>query len=326
MTALSVIVPAYNARDVVDQSLASVAAQTVPVDEVVLVDDGSSDDTAERARRWESKLPLRVHRLDENIGAGRGAGGARAIGIERSSGDRIALLDVDDVWFPDHIEVMLREHEAHGGLVTANHFFWIPGVELGSSPASELIPVPPPNRQPLAILAENFVYVSTLFGRDLYDRAGPMRNIRCEDWDLWIKMVDAGATVTMPAQPTVLYRQSPTSVSGTDKLLVGDIDLLEEQLAGRTGEAAAVIEQALRRRRAKQRFLDGVKLVDDGDIAGARKAWLESIRIDPSLRANNSRMSGRVVVRSLACLVAPRSMVRRRERRQADPAVVVGDR
>ena len=326
MTGVSVIVPAYNARDVVDQSLASIAGQTVPVEEVVVVDDGSTDDTAERARRWASVLPVRVHRLDENIGAGRGAGGARAIGIEESSGELIALLDVDDVWFPDHLEVMLGEYEAHGGLITANHFFWVPGVEFGSSPASELIPVPSPDRQPLAILAENFVFVSTLFSRDLYDRAGPMRNIRCEDWDLWIKMVDAGAVVTMPAQPTVLYRQSPASVSGTDKLLVGDIDLLEENLAGRTGEAVTVIEQALRRRRAKQRFLDGVELAGVGDVGAARRAWVESIRLDPSLRSNNSRMNGRVVVRSLACLVAPRTMVRLRERRQSDPAVVVGDR
>jgi len=326
MTSVSVIIPAYNASEVVDQSLASIVAQTVPVDEVILVDDGSTDDTAERAQRWDGMLPLRVHRLDDNIGAGRGAGGARAIGIEQSSGQLIALLDVDDVWFPDHIEVMRREYEENGGLITANHYFWVPGVELGSSPASELIPVPSPDRQQLTILAENFVYVSTLFSRELYDRAGPMRNIRCEDWDLWIKMIDAGATVAMPAQPTVLYRQSPTSVSGTDKLLVGDIDLLEEHLAGRSDEEVEVIQRALRRRRSKQQFLDGVRLAEDGEIGAARKAWVESIRTDPSLRGNNSRMSGRVVVRSLACLVAPRTMVRQRQRRQSDPSVVVGDR
>ena len=326
MSRLSVIVPAYNACAVVDQSLASIAAQTTPVDQVVLVDDGSTDGTAERARRWSDLLPLVVHRLEQNIGAGRGAGGARAIGIEHSDGDLIALLDVDDVWFPDHVEVMRRAHDEHGGLVTANHRFWIPGVEVGSAPASELVPVPPPDQQGHAILSENFVFVSTLFSRELYERAGPMRNIRCEDWDLWIRMVDAGAVVTMPDQVTALYRQSPVSVSGTDKLLIGDIELLEEHKVGRAEPEVEVIEQALRRRRAKQLFLDGVALADDGDIAAARRAWIDSIRADPSLRSNNSKMNGRVAVRSLACLAAPRTMVRLRQRRQADPSIVVGDK
>lgn len=323
---ISVIVPAYNASDFIDASLASIAAQGPEVHEVIVVDDGSTDDTSDRARRWSSRLPVRVHRLEQNIGAGLGAGGARAIGIEQSSGDLIALLDVDDVWLPDHLDVMLRAHEEHGGLVTANHLFWVPGLELGSTPASELVPVPPPDEQRLAILGENFVFVSTLFTRDLYDRAGPMRNIRCEDWDLWIRMVHAGATVTMPDQVTALYRQSAVSVSGTDKLLVGDIDLLEENLAGRSGEEAEVVERALRRRRAKQRFLDGVALAEEGDIAAARSAWVDSIRADPSLRANASNMNGRVLVRSVVCIAAPRTMTRYRKRRQADPSFVVGKR
>ena len=323
---ISVIVPAYRAEDVIDASMGSIAAQTVPVHEVIVVDDGSDDATSERARTWASHLPIEVHRLDENIGAGRGAGGARAVGIERATGDMIALLDVDDVWLPDHLDVMLAEHRRHGGLVTANHYLWVPGVELGTGAASELVPIPPPEEQRLAILSENFVFVSTLFRRDLYDRVGPMRNIRCEDWDLWIKMVDAGAVVSMPDQVTALYRQAPNSVSGTDKLLIGDIDLLEEHRYGRPDDEVEVIDAALRRRRAKQLFLDGVEHAEGGRILAARKAWLHSMRVDPSLRANNSNLNGRVVVRSAASLVAPRTMMKIRRDRQSDPAFVVGGR
>lgn len=326
MSNVSVIIPAFNAADVVASALGAIAAQTVPVHEVIVVDDGSTDGTADIARRWERLLPLQVHRLEQNMGAGLGAGGARAIGIERSSGELIALLDVDDYWMPDHLEVMQREHDRHGGLITANYYLWIPGVEIGRTPSSELVPVPPPESQRLSILSENFVFVSALFSRELYDRAGPMRNIRCEDWDLWINMIDAGAVVTIPDEVTALYRQSPTSVSGTDKLLVGDIDLLEEHLAGRGAEETEVIERALQRRRAKRAFLDGVALADAGDYRRARASWWQAIRTDPSLRRNHSRLNGRVAIRAAACLAAPRTMVRLRQRRQEDPVFVVGAR
>lgn len=322
---ISVIVPAYNAVEVLDASLGSIAAQTTPVDEVIVVDDGSTDDTLERARRWDALLPLRVHRLEENIGAGRGAGGVRAIGIEQSSGDLIALLDADDVWFPDHVESMLRLHQTSDDLITANHVFWVPGVEVGSTPSAKLIPVPSPERQRTKILGENFVFVGTLFSRDLYDRAGPMRNIRCEDWDMWIRMVDIGAVVRMPDHVTMLYRQSSSSVSASDKLLQGEIDLLDHHLIGRTDEQAEVIQQALRRRHAKRLFLDGVALAHGGEIRQARGAWIESIRADASLRRNNSSMNGLPVLRSLVCIAAPRTMVSVRQRRQSDPSVTVGE-
>ncbi len=326
MTSLSVIIPAYNASATIDAALGAVAAQSRPPDEVIVVDDGSTDGTEAMALRWSSLLPLSVLRLRENIGRGLGAGGARAYAIERSRGDLIALLDVDDYWTPDHLSVMERQFDRHGGVVTANYLMWIPDQQVGTVPASELVPVPPAEHQQLAILDENFVFVSSLFSRQLYDDVGPMRNIRCEDWDLWIRMVDSGARVSMPSQVTALYRQAPDSVSGTDKLLVGDIDLLESHRSGRPADQVAVIDRALRRRQARQAYLDGVRLADAGDIGGARRAWIRSLRTDPSLRRNRSQLNGRVAVRSAACLVAPRTMVGVRNRRQADARAVVGDR
>ncbi len=326
MSSLSVIIPAYNASATIDAALGAVAAQTRLPDEVILVDDGSTDGTAGLARRWTSLLPMEVIRLEENVGRGLGAGGARARGIERSNGDLIALLDVDDYWTPDHLSVMERLYDEHGGLITSNYLMWISGEGLGAVPASQLVPIPEPDDQQLAILDENFVFVSTLFSRRLYDDVGPMRNIRCEDWDMWIRMIDAGARVSMPGQVTALYRQAPDSVSGSDRLLIGDIDLLESHRENRPAAQVEAIDRALRRRRARQAYLEGVRLADDGDIRGARRAWMRSLRIDPSLRRNRSRLNGRVALRSAACVVAPRVMVGIRSRRQADAGAVVGDR
>jgi Glycosyl transferase family 2 len=321
---ISVIIPAYEATGVIDASLASVAAQTVSPDEVIVVDDGSRDGTAAVAERWCDVLPLRVLRLEQNVGQGLGAGGARAAGIEKSTGELIALLDADDVWLPDHLAAMRDEHDRRDGLVTANYYLWVPGAALGTRPASELVPVPPVELQWLRLLDENYVFVSTLFSRSLYERAGGFRNIRCEDWDLWIRMVRHGARVSMPAHVTALYRQAAHSVSGTDKLLVGDIDVLEELLETAAGVEREAILRAVRRRRAKQSFLDGIRRYDAGDTGAARAAWLRALVLDVGLGRSNSRLSGRVAPRAAASILAPAAMMRLRRKRQSDPGFVVG--
>lgn len=322
---ISLVIPAFNACQVLDTSLASVAAQTRLPDEVVVVDDGSTDGTSAVAERWANRLPLRVLRFDENIGAGLGAGAARHEGIIASSGSVIALLDADDVMLPDHLELMVGLHERVGGLITADHLMWIPGEAVSTRPASELVPVPPPDRQWETIISENFVFVATVFSRSLYDVAGGFRSIRCEDWDLWIRMVESGATVHAPGQVTALYRGSSGSVSAGDRLLVGDVDLLTE-LSERLGPGDREISRrALRRRVAKQHFLRGVELYRSGRAVAARRAWIRAFLTDPSLRRNNSRLSGRVSVRAIAFAVLPGPMVRWRSARQASPQVLVGN-
>jgi hypothetical protein len=326
MTRLSVVIPGYEAEHAIGSALASVAAQTRQPDEVIVVDDGSSDSTSKAAQAWSACLPVHVIRLDENTGQGLGAGAARARGIDESSGDLIALLDADDYWLPEHLEVMLAQHDRLPGLVSGNYLMWVPGHSVGSTPATRLVPVPPPDEQRLAILSENFVFVSSLFSRRLYVEAGGFRNIRCEDWDLWIRMVRAGATVSTPDTVTVLYRQDPSSVSGTDKLLIGDIDLLSELLPTCADDERAVVEQALRRRRAKQLYLEGMQHAAAGHTDKARATWLEVIRTDPSLRRNRSKLNGQVALRAAAGMIAPRTMWRLREQRQHDAAFQVGDR
>jgi GT2 family glycosyltransferase len=324
---ISVIIPAFEAERVVDAALASVAAQCRPADEVVVVDDGSTDATARRARAWSDRLPVTVIRLEQNVGACLGAGGPRAIAVDASAGRLLALLDVDDVWLPDHLAVMEAAHRDNpGGLVTANHVRWVPSGGIGRHPAAALVPVPAPDRQRLAILAENFGFIGSLFSRELYERAGGFRPVPCEDWDLWIRMIHAGARVTMPEAVTVLYRQSAHSVSADDRLVPGEITLLEELAGSRTGDELAAIERALRARRARLAYLEGLGHASSGDIAAARCSWLRALRTSPSVRRGNSRLGGPVALRAAACLVAPRRMTELRERRLHDLAFALGDR
>lgn len=107
---VTVVIPAYNAGHFIDDCLASVAAQTHPAHEVVVVDDGSTDDTAERIRLWEGRLgPARMVTF---TGVRRGLSASRNIAMMAGTGDLFALLDSDDCFEPWHLERLVPAFEA----------------------------------------------------------------------------------------------------------------------------------------------------------------------------------------------------------------------
>lgn len=104
---ISVIIPTYNRRDFLEACLDSVFAQRRPPDEVIVVDDGSTDGT----RDLVAAMP--AVRLIEQQNAGPGA--ARNRGAAEASGDYLAFLDSDDLWFPWSLEVIAEAIERFHG-------------------------------------------------------------------------------------------------------------------------------------------------------------------------------------------------------------------
>ncbi len=92
---VSVVIPAYNAARFLPRCLNSVFAQTLQPAEVIVVDDGSSDDSAEIARKLGA---LVVSRPNGGLSA------ARNTGVRRSSSEWVALLDADDMWQPEKLQ------------------------------------------------------------------------------------------------------------------------------------------------------------------------------------------------------------------------------
>jgi len=108
----SVIVPMYHVEAHVLRSLESVGRQTFSDWELLIVDNGSRDRSLELAREWAGNNPqYRCRLLSEPQ---RGAGAARNAGIKAASGDWIAFLDADDVWYPDKLRVVAGVIAAHG--------------------------------------------------------------------------------------------------------------------------------------------------------------------------------------------------------------------
>src|SRR4051794_25124057 len=102
----SVLMPAYNAADTIDQALQSVFAQTVRPHEILVVDDGSTDATGAIIARYRQRVQY-FQQANAGVAAARNALCARA------GGDVIAYLDADDSWHPRYLEIQQKNFEQH---------------------------------------------------------------------------------------------------------------------------------------------------------------------------------------------------------------------
>src|SRR5262245_11631790 len=94
---VSIIMPCHNAGRWIAAALKSAAQQTYPAYEIVVIDDASNDDSLDQIE----KSGVRVRLLHVNV---HNAAAARNAGIEAAKGNWIALLDADDIWYPNHLE------------------------------------------------------------------------------------------------------------------------------------------------------------------------------------------------------------------------------
>jgi glycosyltransferase involved in cell wall biosynthesis len=116
---ISVIIPTYNRAQVLSRAVESVLGQSYNNLELIVVDDGSSDNTAEAIKEIEDKR-IKYIKSSEN----KGVAAARNAGIKESHGDYIAFLDSDDQWLPDKLklslEVFKNNSDLNIGLVYIN--------------------------------------------------------------------------------------------------------------------------------------------------------------------------------------------------------------
>ena len=113
---VSVVMPFFNGASFLHESIASVASQSYDRWELLLVDDGSTDGSANVARSWVADRPARMRYLQHADAANRGISASRNLGIRHASGELVAFLDADDVWLKDklarHVELLAARPEA----------------------------------------------------------------------------------------------------------------------------------------------------------------------------------------------------------------------
>lgn len=105
-SSVSVIIPVYNTEKYLDQAIQSVLGQTVQPDEIIIVDDGSTDNSLEVSRQFLPRIKILTQK-------NKGAAAARNNGINHASGHYIAFLDADDLWIENKLEQQLKYLAGH---------------------------------------------------------------------------------------------------------------------------------------------------------------------------------------------------------------------
>ncbi len=206
---LSVVMPAFNAEAHIDDALASLFDQTRRDIEILVVDDGSRDSTADRVLAWQGRAPADgpVVRLIRQDNAGPSAARNRA--IEEAHGPLIGFLDADDRWAADKVEKHLELMARHPGtLLSVSGFHFID--ETGA-PLYEIM-LPPGDRLSYAKLLErNAIHTSAVIARkSAIDRAGRFdTGLRTyEDFDLWLRIARQGPdAIRTLREPLTAYRR-----------------------------------------------------------------------------------------------------------------------
>lgn len=202
--AVSVVIPTYNRGRLLVQSVASVLAQTVPAAEILVIDDGSTDDTAQRLAPYLDRVRYLPQR-------NQGVSAARNHGVRAATGALLAFLDSDDVWHPRKLELQLRvfERQLELGMLGTHSFAW----PAAAFPAVNGERVTNVSWEQLAV--RNYLVTSSILARrEVLERAGPFDTglQGPEDRDLWLR-VAALAPVANLELPLTGYRQVAGSLS-----------------------------------------------------------------------------------------------------------------
>lgn len=212
----SVVIPAFNAAGTVGSAVASVLAQTRADLEVIVVDDGSADETRSLVERLKDS---RVRLLSQS---NRGVATARNLGIENARGEAIAFLDSDDLWLPTYLARAANalEHTENPGFAYTDAYAFDPATGLVGERQLEGGPAPaPPPEDPVRFLLEllrhNFIFSSTVVPRHVLEDVGGFDPAAepAEDYALWTLIVARGYRPAWVPGKCVLYRLHATQAS-----------------------------------------------------------------------------------------------------------------
>jgi glycosyltransferase involved in cell wall biosynthesis len=283
----SVVICTYNYAHLLPDALQTLAAQTVQDFELVVVDDGSTDHTAEVVERFAPRFQNCVYFRKAHTGLA----DSRNQGVRRASGSHIAFLDADDLWSPNCLaafrDAFLQNEQAE--VVCCDGLRTLPsGVAAGalfpegSPPLSGRI-------NSAAALFSFFPYVAPsalMLARSAYERVGPFQGWSLttgEDWDWIIRAAFQGVFFVRLDRKLVVYRQHGANLTSQgDKMLEGWLAIYKHTLGRQTRDPEY---HALARRLTRKLALRLVLTYPRAKIRPALAAAIEAFEGDRLLQA-----------------------------------------
>jgi glycosyltransferase involved in cell wall biosynthesis len=209
MPKVSIVIPTYNAMTYLPETMSSVFRQTFEDYEVIIVNDGSTDNL----ESWISQLKHSKVKVisQEN----QGLAGARNTGILNATGDYVALLDADDLWHPTKLEkqVKLLDTSAEVGLV----YTWVALIDEKGRSTGRVFKAEDEGKIWKKLIETNVVGCGSvpLIRRSCFETVGLFdRSLRSfvEDWDMWLRMAPY-FDFKVAKEALVYYRQRPSGAS-----------------------------------------------------------------------------------------------------------------
>jgi glycosyltransferase involved in cell wall biosynthesis len=274
MPRVSVIIPIYNGAATIERALRSVFEQTFTDFEIVVVDDGSTDDTPSLLAKFEDRITIVRQR-------NKGLPGARNAGVAASRGELLALIDHDDQWLPRKLELTVAALVNNPGaalvysdMIVVNEV----GEESRSSPIGHDTAHPPTMDEMLTRIWP-ITPSTVVMRRDAFDRAGGFCEslISAEDIHFWLLMREQGDFIYLPDKLVrFTFGQLYPKVVNRDIGPGAIVDLIR----ARYGRRADGLVKDFIRHRVRMIANAGVIEMSRGNLAGARRCFVRVLRYD----------------------------------------------
>ena len=298
---VSVVIPAYAAAAFIELTLDSVAAQTYRDFEIVVVDDGSPDDTKAVVDRWLARTGARgtcIRRPNGRIAA------ARNTGLKAASGDLVALLDHDDLWRPEKLALCVAEFDAHPETALVGHHTDV--VEDGKVIRVERKGPASSSMYDRLLFEANAVAPSAaVFRRDKALEIGGFREApqfnTVEDYDFWMRLAKTGPFRFLD-RVLSSYTVIPGSASRRVEYHHTNLEaLLRDHFASRLGPEPGLLGRLRARRRLSFVYRSAVAaLLEPGSDAPLRRSYARRMLAAWPLSPRNLGRAGQALLAELA--------------------------
>jgi len=224
MPKVSVIIPAYNAMSYLPEAVESVLRQTFTAFEVLLINDGSSDEITQWAAGITDPRVKLISQKNQGVSA------ARNTGIAQAQGEYIAFLDADDLWEPTKIEKQVRVLDGNPvvGLVDT----WVVLANERGKPTDKIWISKSEGDVWQQIAEENLLTCGStpMLRSCCFETVGIFdRNLRiAEDWDMWIRVASCYSFAVVK-EPLVFYRQHANNTSKNCQCMLPDLCMVIEK-------------------------------------------------------------------------------------------------
>lgn len=283
---VSVVMPVYQGREHLAAAVESVLAQTFEQFELLVVDDGSTDGTADIARAYSEREPRVSYQRQENAGQG----AARNAGIEAARGEAIAFLDHDDLWLPDKLARQMPLLGDATVVYSDTYILRDGGHSREERLSDHLDGWPVPATLESLIVGNPIPFLTTLLSRRLLLAHGGFTTDRAlqgvEDYDLWLRLAAAGVTFSYIPEPLAVYRVHQAATSAD---LVGmasaRLALFEKLVAQGTGMQTKAFRSRVRRERrvvATELWRRGSSAISREGVPAGRPDLVRAVRVAPT--------------------------------------------